>query len=122
MKRVKKANATLLVVLAIWLACIATVGLQTAPRRVISLIPALTEMVYAIGAGTELVAVGSFDEYPPQVASLPRVGGLLDPDLERILSLKPDLVLVYGTQTDLRLQLERAGIQQFLYSMATSRA
>lgn len=98
-------------------------------KRIISLIPALTEMVYAIGAGTELVAVGSFDEYPPQVASLPRVGGLLDPDLERILSLKPDLVLVYGTQTDLRLQLERAGIQQFLYKhgdlagvMATIRA
>jgi iron complex transport system substrate-binding protein len=85
------------------------------PKRIISLIPAVTEMVYAIGAGTDLIAVGSFDEYPPEVASLPRVGGLLDPDLERILSLKPDLVIVYGTQTDLRLQLERAGIEQFSY-------
>ena len=44
---------------------------------------------------------------------MPRVGGLLDPDVERILSLKPDLVIVYGTQNDLRLQLERAGISQF---------
>ncbi len=125
----KKANATLLVVLAVCLTCTETAGLQTAPKRIISLIPAVTEIVYAIGAGTDLVAVGSFDEYPPEVASLPRVGGLLDPDLERILSLKPDLVLVYGTQTDLRLQLERAGIEQFSYKhsdlagvMATIRA
>lgn len=85
------------------------------PTRIISLIPAVTEMVYAIGAGPQLVGVGSFDTYPPEVASLPRVGGLLDPDVERILALKPDLVIVYGTQNDLRLQLERAGINQFSY-------
>jgi iron complex transport system substrate-binding protein len=72
-------------------------------------------MVYAIGAGPQVVGVGSFDTYPPEIASLPRVGGLLDPDVERILSLKPDLVIVYGTQTDLRLQLERAGINLFSY-------
>jgi iron complex transport system substrate-binding protein len=72
-------------------------------------------MVYAIGAGPQVAAVGSFDTYPPEVASLPRVGGLLDPDVERILSLKPDLVIVYATQNDLRLQLERAGINQFSY-------
>jgi iron complex transport system substrate-binding protein len=87
----------------------------THPNRIISLIPAVTEMVYAIGAGLQLVGVGSFDAYPPEVASLPRVGGLLDPDVERILALKPDLVIVYGTQNDLRLQLERAGINQFAY-------
>jgi iron complex transport system substrate-binding protein len=72
-------------------------------------------MVYAIGAGPQLVGVGSFDAYPPEVTSLPRVGGLLDPDVERILALKPDLVIVYGTQNDLRLQLDRAGINQFSY-------
>ncbi|HEY7475408.1 MAG TPA: helical backbone metal receptor [Vicinamibacterales bacterium] len=91
------------------------VATQAAPQRVVSLIPAVTEMVYAIGAGPQVVGVGSFDTYPPEIASLPRVGGLLDPDVERILSLKPDLVIVYGTQTDLRLQLERAGINLFSY-------
>ena len=44
-----------------------------------------------------------------------KVGGLIDPDIERIISLKPDLVVVYGTQTDLRAQLERAQIPIFLY-------
>lgn len=86
-----------------------------APRRIISLVPAVTEMLFAIGAGSQVVAVSSFDEWPPEVSSLPRVGALLDPDVERILSLKPDLVVVYGTQSDLRRQLERAGIPQFFY-------
>lgn len=79
------------------------------------MIPAVTEMIYAIGAGPQVVAVGTFDRFPAEVAPLPRVGGLLDPDVERILALKPDLVIVYGTQTDLRAQLDRAGIEQFSY-------
>jgi iron complex transport system substrate-binding protein len=72
-------------------------------------------MLFAIGAGPQIVAVSSFDDWPPEVSSLPRVGALLDPDVERILSLEPDLVVVYGTQSDLRRQLERAGIAQFFY-------
>lgn len=88
---------------------------KTAPRRIISLVPSATEMLFAIGAGAQVVAVGSFDRYPPDVVALPRVGGLLDPDVERILALRPDLVIVYGTQTDLTTQLARAGIPIFPY-------
>jgi cobalamin transport system substrate-binding protein len=84
-------------------------------RRIISIIPATTEMLFAIGAGDRVVAVGSYDRFPPDVDRLPRVGALLDPNVERILSLKPDLVILYGTQTDLRAQLERAGIPFFPY-------
>jgi iron complex transport system substrate-binding protein len=91
---------------------------QRQPQRIISLIPAVTEMLFALGAGDRVVAVSSFDRYPPAVAKLPRVGALLDPDLERMLSLRPDLIAVYGTQTDLRRQLERAEIPLFVYSHA----
>ena len=84
-------------------------------RRIISLVPALTEMLFAIGAGPQVVAVSSYDEFPPQVKSLPRVGALLDPDTERILSLKPDLVVTYGSQVDLQTQLKRASIATFDY-------
>jgi iron complex transport system substrate-binding protein len=87
----------------------------TPPRRIISLVPALTEMLFAIGAGPQVVAVSSFDTYPPEVAQLPRVGALLDPDVERMMSLTPDLVAIYGTQTDLKRQLERANIPVFEY-------
>jgi iron complex transport system substrate-binding protein len=85
------------------------------PQRIISIIPAVTEMLFAIGAGPQVVAVGSFDEYPPEVHKLERVGALLDPDLERILALKPDLVAVYASQADLQKQLARAGVPSFRY-------
>jgi iron complex transport system substrate-binding protein len=88
------------------------------PTRIVSLIPAVTEMLFAIGAGPQLVAVSSFDRYPPEVEKLQRVGALLDPDLETILSLRPDLVVVYTTQTDLRQQLDRAKIPTYVYSHA----
>ena len=91
---------------------------QSRPSRIVSLIPAVTEMLFVIGAGPQVVAVSSFDEYPPQVKMLPRVGALLDPDLERILSLRPDLVVVYESQSDLRRQLERAGVPMYIYKHA----
>jgi len=91
---------------------------QSRPSRIVSLIPAVTEMLFVIGAGPHVVAVSSFDEYPPQVKLLPRVGALLDPDLERILSLRPDLVVVYESQSDLRRQLERAGVPMYIYKHA----
>jgi iron complex transport system substrate-binding protein len=88
---------------------------QQKPARIISLVPGATEMLFAIGAGPRVVAVSSYDKEPPQVASLPRVGALLDPDVERILSLKPDLIVVYHSQHDLIRQLERAGVSHFSY-------
>jgi iron complex transport system substrate-binding protein len=91
---------------------------QRAPQRIISLIPAVTEMLFAIGAGPQIVAVSSFDRYPPEVEKLQRVGALIDPDVERILSLRPDLVAIFSSQTDLRAQLERARIPLFLYTDA----
>lgn len=88
------------------------------PQRIISVVPAVTEMLFAIGAGGRVVGVGSFDKFPAEVEKLPKVGALLDPDLERILSLRPDLVVVYGSQTDLRKQLDRAQVPMFVYSHA----
>ena len=78
-----------------------------------SLNPAVTEMLFAVGAGSQVVGVSSFDDFPPEAKALPRVGALLDPDVERILSLRPDLVVTYVTQTDLEKQLGRAGIRVF---------
>jgi iron complex transport system substrate-binding protein len=88
---------------------------QSAPSRVVSLVPALTEMAFAIGGGDRMIAVSSYDEYPPEVKSLPRVGALLDPDVERIIAMRADLVLLYGSQTDLMTQLKRASIAFYEY-------
>jgi iron complex transport system substrate-binding protein len=88
------------------------------PARIISLVPAVTEMLFALGLGERVVAVSSFDRFPPEVERLPRVGALLDPDVERILSLRPDLVIVYHSQKELLTQLGRAGISPFIYAHA----
>ena len=103
----------------VFVAVIAVLLASAAPRaaasRVISIIPATTEMLFAMGAGDRLVAVGSYDRFPPEVDRLPRVGALLDPNVERILALRPDLVILYGTQADLRQQLERAHVPYYPY-------
>jgi iron complex transport system substrate-binding protein len=96
----------------------AVAGQTASPNRIVSIIPAVTEMLFAIGAGDRVVGVGSFDHYPAAVEKLPRVGALLDPDLERILALRPDLVVVYRSQTDLKQQLARSKIPIFEYSHA----
>jgi iron complex transport system substrate-binding protein len=85
------------------------------PRRIISLVPSATEMLYAMGAGPRVAAVSSYDRFPPEVKRLPRVGALVDPDVERILSLRPDLVVAYASQTDLLAQLKRANVPVFVY-------
>lgn len=85
------------------------------PQRIVSLVPAATEMLFAIGAGRRLAGVGSYDSYPPEAKTLPRLGGLLTPNVERLFALKPDLVVVYSTQAELRRQLEGTAIPTFLY-------
>ena len=89
------------------------------PQRIVSLVPAVTEILVSIGAGSELVGIGSFDQIPigpNQDSSVTRVGGLLDPNVERIFTLRPDLVILYDTQTDLRSQLEKASIPILTYT------
>ena len=97
-----------------WLALSAA---QT-PRRIISLVPNVTEILFAIGAGPQVVAVSTYDVEPPDVRSLPTVGALVDPDTEKIISLRPDLVITYGSQTDLQTQLKASNIPFFDYRHA----
>jgi iron complex transport system substrate-binding protein len=87
------------------------------PTRIVSIVPAVTEMLFAIGAGPNVVAVSSFDSWPPEVKGLTRVGALLDPDIEQVLRLRPDLVVVYGTLPEVSAKLDRAGIATFSYVM-----
>jgi iron complex transport system substrate-binding protein len=67
---------------------------QPVPQRVVSLLPSLTESVCALGQCAKLVGVDRYSNYPASVERLARVGGGLDPNIEAIVALKPDLVLV----------------------------
>ncbi|MFH0937726.1 MAG: cobalamin-binding protein [Planctomycetota bacterium] len=63
------------------------------PQRIVSLAPSATELLFALGAGNRVVGNTFFCCYPPEAVGLPKVGGYSDPDIERIISLKPDLVV-----------------------------
>ena len=68
-------------------------GAASAPQRVITLLPSLTETVCALGACDRLVGIDRYSNHPEQVLSLPRLGGLEDPRIEALLALRPDLVI-----------------------------
>jgi iron complex transport system substrate-binding protein len=88
------------------------------PRRVICLMPTVTDTVFALGAGDDVVAISDYTKYPAAALTKPSVGDLIKPSIETILSLHPDLVI--GTQPEGPMevtdQLERAGIPIFLVS------
>jgi iron complex transport system substrate-binding protein len=75
------------------------------PQRLISLAPNVTEIIYAIGAGDRLIANTRYCDYPPEARALPKVGGYIDPDVEKIIAMQPDLVL--GARGNARDALDR---------------
>ena len=87
------------------------------PQRIVSLIPATTEMLFAMGAGDRVVAVSSYYHSPRGGRQLATGGASLDPNVERILSLKPHLVILYATQADLKTELDRARILYYSYAL-----
>ncbi len=82
-----------LVALALLCGCATPPRASSGPaQRIISLVPSLTEVLFSLGAGPRVVGVTANDHYPPEVEALPRVGDMA-PDYERILALRPDLVV-----------------------------
>ena len=88
------------------------------PHRIICLMPTVTDTVFALGAGDDVVGISDYTKYPAAALTKPSVGDLIKPSIEIILSLHPDLVI--GTQPkgpmEVTDQLERAGIPIFLVS------
>lgn len=91
------------------------VRLEAPARRIVSLAPHLTELLFDIGAGDAVVAASDYSDYPEAARRLPRVGGLAGIDLERIVALRPDLVVAWqsGTAQGQLAALDRLGIHVF---------
>ena len=88
--------------------------------RVVSLAPANTEIAFALGAGSKLVAGTSYDDYPAAAKALPKIGDFQSPSVEKIVAFKPDLVLATGgIQSGLRSQLEKLGVKVFVVNPST---
>jgi len=81
------------------------------PQRIVTMSPSLTALVIELGLGERLVGVGSYCELPPALASLPRLGGWSDPNVEALVALGPDLVLLQGEHQRLQGGLSRLGLR-----------
>ena len=92
-----------------------TVTLQKPARRIISMAPHVTELLFAAGGGDRIVGTVSYSDYPEAAKKLPQIGDNLDVDLERIIAMKPDLVVVWRyTHTDKQDDLlRRLGVPLF---------
>ena len=86
-----------------------SITLAQPPQRIVSLLPSLTESVCALGQCARLVGVDRYSNWPDSIASLPRVGGGLDPSIEAVVALRPDVVLM-ATSSRGAARLEALGL------------
>ena len=80
-----------------------TVSLARPAERIVSLAPHATELLFAAGAGSRMVGAVDWSDFPPAAREVPRVGSYVQPDLERIVALKPDLVVAWYSGNEPRL-------------------
>ena len=73
------------------------VVLEKPAQRIVSLAPSITELLFAVGAGKQLVGVVSFSDYPPEAKQLPIIGGYQSPDYERLVASRPDLIIAWSS-------------------------
>ena len=87
------------------------VTIKAEPKAIVSLAPSITEILYALGLGDKVVGVTEFCNYPPEAQAKPKVGGFADVNIEKLLSLNPDLVLVSSIHIAQVLpELEKLGL------------
>lgn len=98
----------------------AEVTLDQPAERIVSLAPANTEIAFAVGAGDKVVAGTSYDDYPEEAKALPKIGDFANPNLEKIASFSPDLVLAAaGLQDTVLAQLQELGVQVYVVDPKT---
>ncbi|GJL79807.1 MAG: ABC transporter substrate-binding protein [Nitrospinaceae bacterium] len=90
---------------------------QSPPQRIISLSPGITEILFAIGAGDQVVGVTDFCNYPEKAKSLPRIGGLLNPSYETMITLQPDLIIHQPNKHKIENFVEQLDIRNLPISM-----
>jgi len=95
------------------------VTLAAPARRVVSLLPSFTEILFAIGAGERLVGRTAWCDYPPAALAVPSVGDGMPPNVEAVAARRPDLAVLYrsGPNVTAAEQLERLGVQTVLFDL-----
>jgi len=87
------------------------------PQRIISMSPSITETLFALGVGDRVVGVTDFCKYPKEACVLPKIGGLLNPSVEKWITLKPDLIIHQDDSHKLRNNAQNLDIPTLGISM-----
>ncbi|MDR3111193.1 MAG: helical backbone metal receptor [Planctomycetaceae bacterium] len=90
----------------------------SSPKRIISTSPSITETLFALGLGDKVVGVSRFCNYPPEAKQLPKVGGLLDPNWEAVVTLQPNAVFVLQENADAIERLKRLRLQSVVVNQS----
>lgn len=85
--------------------------LASAPQRIVSTTPSITELLFALGLGPKVVGVTNYCRYPAEARTLPKIGTYIQPDMERIAELRPDLVVIQKNPVQLQARLQRLGLR-----------
>jgi iron complex transport system substrate-binding protein len=87
------------------------------PKRIVSLAPNMTEILYALGLGDNIVGVTTFCDYPEEARKKPKIGGMSNPSLEAVLTLKPDIVVLTtdGNPKEFEERLVALKINTFIF-------
>jgi iron complex transport system substrate-binding protein len=132
-KKFINANNTLIYLLTVFLTIICadiscagtvtdeigrSVNITPRPQRIVSLAPGITETLYALSLDDKIVGVTTFCDWPAAVRKKPKIGGFTNPSIEKIVSLKPDLIIATadGNRKDTVQQLERLGLPVYVIS------
>jgi len=89
------------------------------PKRIVSLAPSITEILFALDAGERVVGVTRYCDYPPRAASIVKVGGYVDPNYEQIVALRPDLVVLLSSHRDAKTELHKMNLETLTVSHET---
>jgi len=92
-------------------------GSAEPPKRIVSLAPSATELLFAMGLGDRVVGVTSFCDYPVEAKKKPKIGGMSNPSLEAVLSLRPDIVVMTtdGNQKEFAERLHALKIRTYIF-------
>lgn len=98
-----------------------TVSYAEAPKRIISLSPGTTEILFAAGLGDNIVGVTTFCDHPEEAKLKPKIGGMSNPSLEAVVSLQPDIVIMTtdGNPKEFDLRLQSLGIKTYVFRART---
>lgn len=116
-----KTNFRLVIAFCCFFLCFlsgtATAQAAEPPRRIVSLAPSTTEILFALGLGDTVVGVTSFCDYPEEAKAKPKIGGMSNPSLEAIVSLRPDLVVMTtdGNPKEVEVRLHSMKIATYIF-------